>query len=148
MATFVWPQQSLTYFVELLRDEVSSNGVFDLSYYLGNKRVWVWNNEDVKEVHIWCDRKADHRSAKRLGSDLTFSDSDGENDAHLPKFRGKQKCTRYCSSWLYQNCLSALLPISEVYTWCRCLLNFPAWTKHHTQIPTTECEEALNYRCV
>ena len=35
-------------------------------------------------------------------------------------------------SWLYQNCLSALLPVSEVYTWCNCLLNFPAWTKRHS----------------
>ena len=67
----------------------------------------MWNNEDVKEIHkllkcnnshsdiLWCDGKANHCSAKCSGSDLTFSDSDGENDAHLPKSRGKKKCTRY-----------------------------------------------------
>ena len=101
------PNKVRDFFVEQLCDQISSNAVFDFGYYRGNKRVWVRNNEDLKEVHkllksndshsvtLWCDGKADHRSAKRSGSDLTFSDSDGENDAHLPKSKGKKKRTRY-----------------------------------------------------
>ena len=50
---------------------------------------------DNHSVTLWCDGKADHRSAKRSVSDLNFSDSDGENDARLPKSKSKKKRTQY-----------------------------------------------------
>ena len=93
--------------MDQLYEQISSNPVFDFGYFQGNKRVWVRNNEDLKEVHkllktsdshsgtLWCDGKADHRSAKRSVSDLNFSDSDGENNARLPKSKSKKKRTRY-----------------------------------------------------
>ena len=96
-----------SYFVDQLCDQVSSTAVFDFGNFQGNKRVWVRNNEDLKEVHkllktndshsvtLWCDGKTDHRSAKCSVSDFIFSDSDGENDARLPKSKSKKKRTRY-----------------------------------------------------
>lgn len=97
------PDKVRDFFVDQLRDQVSSNAVFDFGYFQGNKRVWVRNSDDLKEVHkllktndshsvtLWCDGKSDHRPAKRSGSDLNFSDSDGENDTCLPKSKGKKK---------------------------------------------------------
>ena len=91
--------------MDQLCDQVSSNAVFDFGYFQGNKRVWVRNSEDLKEVHkvlktndshsvtLWCDGKTDHRSAKRSVNDLNSSDSDGENDARLPKSKSKKKRT-------------------------------------------------------
>ena len=101
------PDGVRSYFVDQLSEQVSSNPVFDFGYFQGNKRVWVRNNEDLKEVHkllktsdshcvtLWCDGKADHRSAKRSVGDLNFSDSDGENDVRLPKSKSKKKRSRY-----------------------------------------------------
>lgn len=103
------PSKLRAFFMDQLRDQVSDNAVFDFGYFQGNKRIWIRDKEDLREVQkmvqsdthsitLWCDGKTNERQAKRTSSDLNLSDSDGENEssAHAPaKAKGKKKRTRY-----------------------------------------------------
>ena len=103
------PDKLRGFLMDQFRDQVSSNAVFDFGYFRGNKRIWIRDKEDLREVQkmvqsdthsvtLWCDGKTNERQAKRTSSDLNLSDSDGENESptHAPaKAKGKKKRTRY-----------------------------------------------------
>ena len=87
---------------QLGEDIVSSASHFEIGYFKGNKRVWVRNEKDTREIQrllqssshsvtLWCMGKSEPitTTTKRSAACVQISDSDSDEDAKLPHKRKK-----------------------------------------------------------